>query len=139
MKSVVGNSSHMMLSGLKHLNNLQRVAWSLRSRNTTPRTMASTSAGKAHTNRLANEQSPYLQQHKHNPVSAIHDHDETGLKSEAFRGEVLIQTLLPLGQVDWFPWGQEAFQKAKAEDKPIFLSIGYATCHCEYQAELTKL
>ncbi|BCW93972.1 MAG: thioredoxin domain-containing protein [Thermoanaerobaculum sp.] len=31
--------------------------------------------------------------------------------------------------VDWYPWGQEAFQKAKAEDKPIFLSIGYATCH----------
>lgn len=31
--------------------------------------------------------------------------------------------------VDWFPWGEEAFAKAKAEDKPIFLSIGYSTCH----------
>jgi uncharacterized protein YyaL (SSP411 family) len=31
--------------------------------------------------------------------------------------------------VDWFPWGQEAFAKAKAEDKPVFLSIGYSTCH----------
>jgi len=31
--------------------------------------------------------------------------------------------------VDWYPWGDEAFQKAKAENKPIFLSIGYATCH----------
>jgi uncharacterized protein YyaL (SSP411 family) len=31
--------------------------------------------------------------------------------------------------VDWFPWGDEAFQKAKSEDKAIFLSIGYATCH----------
>src|SRR5436190_5637526 len=31
--------------------------------------------------------------------------------------------------VDWFPWGDEAFAKAKAEDKPIFLSIGYSTCH----------
>jgi uncharacterized protein len=31
--------------------------------------------------------------------------------------------------VNWFPWGQEAFEKAKAEAKPIFLSIGYATCH----------
>ncbi len=31
--------------------------------------------------------------------------------------------------VDWYPWGDEAFEKAKAEDKPIFLSIGYATCH----------
>jgi uncharacterized protein YyaL (SSP411 family) len=31
--------------------------------------------------------------------------------------------------VDWFPWGQEALDKAKAEDKPIFISIGYASCH----------
>ncbi|WP_455391639.1 thioredoxin domain-containing protein [[Eubacterium] cellulosolvens] len=31
--------------------------------------------------------------------------------------------------VDWYPWGEEAFKKAKAEDKPIFLSIGYSTCH----------
>lgn len=49
-------------------------------------------------NRLAKEQSPYLQQHAGNPV-------------------------------DWFPWGEEAFKKAKAENKPIFLSIGYSTCH----------
>ena len=31
--------------------------------------------------------------------------------------------------VNWYPWGNEAFQKAKKEDKPIFLSIGYSTCH----------
>jgi uncharacterized protein YyaL (SSP411 family) len=31
--------------------------------------------------------------------------------------------------VDWYPWGEEAFHKAKKEEKPIFLSIGYATCH----------
>ncbi|MDD2336974.1 MAG: thioredoxin domain-containing protein [Geobacteraceae bacterium] len=31
--------------------------------------------------------------------------------------------------VDWYPWCDEAFAKAKAEDKPVFLSIGYATCH----------
>ncbi len=31
--------------------------------------------------------------------------------------------------VDWYPWGEEAFRKARAEDKPIFLSIGYSTCH----------
>nr|XP_023021222.1 spermatogenesis-associated protein 20 [Leptinotarsa decemlineata] len=31
--------------------------------------------------------------------------------------------------VDWFPWGQEAFDKAKAENKLIFLSVGYSTCH----------
>ncbi len=31
--------------------------------------------------------------------------------------------------VDWFPWGEEAFRKAREEGKPVFLSIGYATCH----------
>jgi uncharacterized protein YyaL (SSP411 family) len=31
--------------------------------------------------------------------------------------------------VDWFPWGEEAFSRAKAEDKPILLSVGYAACH----------
>ena len=31
--------------------------------------------------------------------------------------------------VDWYPWSQEAFEKAKAEDKPVFVSIGYSTCH----------
>jgi uncharacterized protein YyaL (SSP411 family) len=31
--------------------------------------------------------------------------------------------------VDWYGWGEEAFAKAKAEDKPIFLSVGYSTCH----------
>lgn len=53
----------------------------------------------AHTNRLAREKSPYLLQHQHNPV-------------------------------DWFAWGEEAFTKARLrENKPIFLSIGYSTCH----------
>jgi uncharacterized protein YyaL (SSP411 family) len=49
-------------------------------------------------NRLANEKSPYLLQHAHNPV-------------------------------DWYPWGEEAFEKARDEDKPVFLSVGYSTCH----------
>ncbi len=49
-------------------------------------------------NRLAEESSPYLQQHKDNPV-------------------------------DWYPWGDEAFERARAEDKPVLLSIGYAACH----------
>src|SRR6266567_340942 len=31
--------------------------------------------------------------------------------------------------VDWYPWGEEAFAKARRENKPIFLSIGYSTCH----------
>jgi uncharacterized protein YyaL (SSP411 family) len=51
-----------------------------------------------HVNRLAKENSPYLQQHAHNPV-------------------------------DWYPWGDEAFAKAKKENKLIFLSIGYSSCH----------
>ncbi len=49
-------------------------------------------------NRLANELSPYLLQHKDNPV-------------------------------DWYPWGPEALARAKDEQKPIFLSIGYSACH----------
>ena len=49
-------------------------------------------------NRLANEDSPYLQQHKDNPV-------------------------------DWWPWCDEAFQKAEAENRAIFISIGYSSCH----------
>jgi uncharacterized protein len=51
-----------------------------------------------HTNRLANESSPYLLQHAHNPV-------------------------------DWYPWGDEAFEKAKAENKLVLISIGYSACH----------
>ena len=31
--------------------------------------------------------------------------------------------------VDWYPWGDEAMEKARKEDKPILLSIGYSTCH----------
>ncbi|MEN8143841.1 MAG: thioredoxin domain-containing protein [Gemmatimonadota bacterium] len=49
-------------------------------------------------NRLAGEQSPYLQQHASNPVN-------------------------------WFPWGPEALQRAHDLDLPVFLSIGYSTCH----------
>lgn len=49
-------------------------------------------------NRLENERSPYLRQHRDNPV-------------------------------DWYAWGEEAFEKARREDKPVFLSIGYSTCH----------
>lgn len=52
----------------------------------------------ANPNKLANETSPYLLQHAHNPVH-------------------------------WYPWGDEALQKAKAEDKPILVSIGYSACH----------
>lgn len=31
--------------------------------------------------------------------------------------------------VNWYPWGEEAFEKAKTEDKPVFLSVGYSCCH----------
>ncbi len=56
-------------------------------------------------NNLADETSPYLQQHASNPV-------------------------------DWYPWGEEALQKAKQEDKPIFLSSGYSACHwCHVMAQ----
>lgn len=38
-----------------------------------------------------------------------------------------------MNPVDWYPWGDEAFTKAKAEDKPVFLSIGYSACHwCQF-------
>ncbi len=39
--------------------------------------------------------------------------------------------------VDWYPWGAEAFAKAKAENKPIFLSVGYSTCYWCHVAEKT--
>src|SRR5260370_1593057 len=39
--------------------------------------------------------------------------------------------------VDWYPWGAEAFAKAKKENKPIFLSIGYSTCYWCHVAERT--
>lgn len=36
--------------------------------------------------------------------------------------------------VDWYAWSQEAFDKAKSEDKPVFLSIGYHSCHwCQFR------
>lgn len=38
---------------------------------------------------------------------------------------------------DWYPWGPEAFARAEAEDKPIFLSVGYSTCFCCHVAERT--
>lgn len=38
--------------------------------------------------------------------------------------------------VDWYPWGEEAFEKAEKEDKPVFLSVGYSTCHwCHVMAQ----
>ena len=55
-------------------------------------------AAEQHSNALIHEDSPYLQQHVHNPVN-------------------------------WYPWGKEALDKAKKENKLIFLSIGYSTCH----------
>jgi uncharacterized protein YyaL (SSP411 family) len=39
--------------------------------------------------------------------------------------------------VDWYPWGEEAIAKAKRENKPIFLSIGYSTCYWCHVAERT--
>src|SRR5713101_6320809 len=39
--------------------------------------------------------------------------------------------------VDWYPWGPEALEKAKRENKPIFLSVGYSTCYWCHVAEQT--
>ncbi|MGH6833886.1 MAG: DUF255 domain-containing protein, partial [Methyloceanibacter sp.] len=39
--------------------------------------------------------------------------------------------------VDWYPWGEEALAKAKKENKPIFLSVGYSTCYWCHVAERT--
>ncbi|MDY6879483.1 MAG: thioredoxin domain-containing protein [Thermodesulfobacteriota bacterium] len=54
----------------------------------------------------------------------------TGKTSNHLSGEKSPYLLQHLNNpVDWYPWGEAAFQKAKKEDKPVFLSIGYATCH----------
>jgi uncharacterized protein len=71
------------------------LTWLVTSSDTFAETMP---AHPEHTNRLAQEKSPYLLQHAHNPV-------------------------------DWYPWGEEAVAKARRENKPIFLSVGYSTCH----------
>ena len=41
--------------------------------------------------------------------------------------------------VDWYPWGEEAFARARRENKPIFLSIGYSTCHWCHVMEHEKI
>ena len=56
-------------------------------------------------------------------------------KQENAKGNRLAQEKSPYllqhanNPVDWYPWGEEAFAKAKALDRPVFLSIGYSTCH----------
>ena len=59
------------------------------------------------------------------PHQSDHHHQTNRLAHEV--SPYLLQHAM--NPVDWFPWGHEAFQKARDEDKPIFLSIGYATCH----------
>ena len=41
--------------------------------------------------------------------------------------------------VNWYPWGNEAFKKAEAEKKPVFLSIGYSTCHWWQSSYCTQM
>ncbi|WP_371369747.1 DUF255 domain-containing protein [Sporomusa rhizae] len=41
--------------------------------------------------------------------------------------------------IDWYPWGEEAFAKAREENKPIFFSCGYSTCHCFHVVKMRKL
>ncbi len=58
-------------------------------------------------------------------MAAIHEKKPNRLIHE--RSPYLLQHAY--NPVAWYPWGEEAFEKAKREDKPIFLSIGYSTCH----------
>lgn len=58
------------------------------------------------------------------PLSSPHRHTNRLAKE---RSPYLLQHAH--NPVDWYPWGQDAFDKAKTEDKPIFLSVGYSTCH----------
>ncbi|MCY8802623.1 thioredoxin domain-containing protein [Bacillus spizizenii] len=53
------------------------------------------------------------------------------LESEPEGLRVVIPYLLQHAHnpVEWFPWGEEAFEKAKRENKPVLVSIGYSTCH----------
>jgi len=41
--------------------------------------------------------------------------------------------------VKWYPWGEEAFTKATEENKPVFLSIGYSTCHWWQSSYCTQM
>jgi uncharacterized protein YyaL (SSP411 family) len=55
---------------------------------------------------------------------------EDGFLSNHLKGQTSPYLLQHAEQpVNWYPWGEAAFAKAKAEDKPVFLSIGYSTCH----------
>lgn len=60
---------------------------------------------------------------------------ETEKKTNRLGGETSPYLLEhALNPVDWFPWGEEAFEKARKEDKPVFLSVGYSTCHwCQFR------
>ncbi len=65
-------------------------------------------------------------------AGAATPHDDSGRQTFTNR---LIRSKSPYllqhahNPVDWYPWGEEAFEKARKENKPIFLSVGYSTCH----------
>src|SRR4051794_17053612 len=62
------------------------------------------------------------------PRDGLHDRGLTGMNRLGHeRSPYLLQHAE--NPVDWYPWGQEALDRARAEQKPIFLSIGYSTCH----------
>ena len=53
-------------------------------------------------------------------------------KTAIFRRDTMVR------QINWMPWGEEAFQRAREQDKPVFLTIGYRTCHwCEQMKRQT--
>jgi len=64
--------------------------------------------------------------------SLLHAGDAQTGKSGGWRLEVESSPYLNMhatNPVQWYPWGEEAFEKARRENKPLFISIGYFTCH----------
>jgi uncharacterized protein len=58
------------------------------------------------------------------------DHAATAAHENRLAGESSPYLLLHRhNPVDWYPWGDEALERARREDKPIFLSVGYSTCY----------
>ncbi|HEX3554048.1 MAG TPA: DUF255 domain-containing protein [Thermoanaerobaculia bacterium] len=63
-------------------------------------------------------------------MSAAHDTDQQTGHTNRLAGESSPYLLLHQhNPVDWYPWGEEAIERARREDKPIFLSVGYSTCY----------
>ncbi|RKU35569.1 thioredoxin, partial [Candidatus Poribacteria bacterium] len=72
----------------------------------------------------------YAAEDSHPHEAALKNPDGTWKWTNALIGEISPYLLLHAhNPVDWYPWGPEALDRAKAENKPIFLSVGYSTCY----------